>query len=148
VRLKRANLRLQTRANALRFDPRGKVARRVGAHPDLQPDDADQASALERPNLAQAELEARQRQLVQPPGDPVHNVTVDAAHKPDRQVQVPGRRPPKLGRRGRARREVWLQPAALRLGHRQPEERANLQRCADFFQFAGAQPLGEVGRQP
>src|SRR4029077_15529241 len=36
----------------------------------------------------------------------------------------------------------------LRLGHREPEERANLQRARVFFQFSCTQLLGRVGRQP
>jgi hypothetical protein len=118
----------------------------AGAH--LEPHDADGPPALERSNLAELQLKAAERQRFEAPCDLVHDFAPDAADETDRQVEILGRRPAKLWRSRRASGEVRPELVALGLGHRKPEERADLQRRAGFFQFAGAQLLGAVGRQP
>lgn len=146
--MKRASLRRQARAHTLGLDLRGEFAGFLDACPDLQPDDANQPSALERPEPAQPESEAPQRHRFQPAGNLVHDGALDAAEEPDGQVQVCGRSPAKLGGSRRARREVRRQLPALIIGQWQPEERADFQRRAGFFQLVTTQLLGAVGRQP
>ncbi len=148
MRLERPSLWLQPGPLAFRFDVSRKLAGVINPRDDLKPHDANQPPAFEGPELAELELESRKWQLAEPVGDLVDHGALDIAYKADGEVQVCSGRPAKLRRHRRASCKVGLQECALRFGHRKPEERAHLQRRAGFFQFAGTQLLGAVGRQP
>ena len=126
---------------------RGQGSGFVGARGEPEPHHASAAPAAEGTDSAEAQLKPGKGAL-EPVGHSFDDGSIDAADKPDGQVKVLSRCPPKIGRELRAPRDETSELFALRIGHREPEEGADLQRARGFFQFSWTQELGRVGRQP
>ena len=119
----------------------------VGAGAEAQPNHARGAPAAEGAGGAEAQLKPGAGAL-EPVGDCFDHGALDAPYKPNREVQVLGWCPAEIGRQLRASGDETCQLFALRIGHREPEEGADLQRARGFFQFSWTHELGRVGRQP
>ena len=151
MRLQGPALGPEPRPHALELDLGRQLPGLLLACAELEPDYAHQAPSLEGPELAYLQVETGQFQLVQPAGDGIHHWALDGSDETDGEMQVRGRCPPEVGRRHRAGDQVALQPVALRLRDGKPEERADSRRyflAGAFFQCAGTQVLGAVGRHP
>jgi hypothetical protein len=79
VWLERARLGDQVGANALRLHQGGQLTGRLRAPAELEPDHADKAPALERPDIAELQSEAGERLLGEPVGDAVGHRRLDIA---------------------------------------------------------------------
>ena len=139
----------QPDAHALLFHVRGDGGHRLSAGAKSDPHHARGATAPKRPHVAKVHIEPPQSVLRQRIGHRFDQRSLDIADKTNGQMEIGGRGPSKVWRHLRAIRDETRQHFALRLGHRQPEERADPQRTrVFFFQFSWAHWLGRVGRQP
>lgn len=145
--LEGAHFRDQAGANTLGLNKCRQLAGGFGAIAQLEPDHAYEATPFECSDVTELKRERDQRLLGQPFGDTFGNRCRDVAQEADGQMKVRSRRPAKFWRLLCTVREIGLKLQALRLGHREPEERPDAQ-CVFFTQLAAAQWLGEVGRQP
>ena len=135
--LVRPRLRGQAGAYALLFDPSGQLGRSLSPSSQAKPNHPRGTTASESSDLPKIHFDCRQRALLQRIGDRLDQRSVDATDEPDRQVKVLFWSPAKLRRHLRAGGDETRQLVALRLGHGQPEERADLQRTrVFFFQFS------------
>ncbi len=148
VRLDHSCLGRQSGPHALLLNLSSKLASMLRPAANLEPDDSHQTSAIEGPDVAQLELETGRLQLDQPLCDALRHRGLDSSKEAKRQMQIRGRNPAKVWRGSCAGGQKRREFCALRLRHRQAEERPDLQRRAGAFQLRGAHVLGAVGRQP
>lgn len=128
-------------------DTRCQAGGLIDAGTKPKPDHAREAPSAERAGIAETELKPGTNAF-QPTRHRLDHGAIDAADKPDRHMQVLRRHPPKVRRQLRAAGDETAQVFTLTIGHREPEEGANLQRARGFFQFSWTHELGRVGRQP
>ena len=125
-----AAFRFESGPRAFSFHQLRQRAHASSSMAQAQPDDTGQPAPPERAELAEPDLEARRPGRRHAIGDPLGLRKLDVAEKSERQVQVGGGRPPEIGRQGAAPGEERIQGLAMRLGHGQPEERADYARLA------------------
>ena len=123
--MKPPRLRLETGANAFGFDRRGERSALSLAGRQSNPDNAGQTRALERPDLAELQLETGRLSVSDAIGDRLRNSLFQVAKEANRDVQLLIERPAKLRCERGAPVEVALEMRPMLLGQRQPEERAD-----------------------
>jgi hypothetical protein len=111
--------------HALLFHLRGDGGQRLSAGAKSDPHHARSGTAPKRPHIAKLHIEPPQPALRQRIGYRLDQRSPDIAEKPNGQMEIRGRGPPKVWCDLRASRDEMRQHFALRLGHRQPEERAD-----------------------
>src|SRR5207237_4696535 len=105
-------------------------------------------AALERPRLAEPQVERSQVRLGEAVGDALGQGRVYVTQKSHRQVEVGGGRPAKLGSARGAVPEVCVEHLALGFGQRQPKKSPDVYRRGFFAQLTGPQERGAGGLRP
>jgi len=124
--LVRPDLLGQPGTHALLFHLRGKARCCLNAGAKSDPHHACSATPPKRTHLAKLQVEGRGHSLRQRIGHRFDHRSFDPADKTDGQMEILGRGPSEVWRGLCASRYETRQRFALRLGHRQPEERADL----------------------
>ena len=115
----------QPRSLTLRLDQGGKRRDVAGSGAQADPHHSRQTPPLEAAWRTEPDVETAKTGRQEPIHDHFRDRELDVAEKSNRQVEVRGRRPPKLGRASGAFLQVAVQRLALRLGQGQPEEQTN-----------------------